>query len=147
MSNPLRLFTMPAHERRLVLVALPIVLAARLGLWLLPLARLQRLLARIADTTATAQAHSDYADRAARAVQRASKLVPAATCLTQALATLTLLRRRGLVGRLRIGIQRGTDGAFHAHAWVEFGGRVIIGGTPESLASFTSMPAFRGETL
>lgn len=144
MRSPLRLFTIPAHERRLILAALPIIVAARLGLWLLPLPQLQRFLHRLADATVTAPAHSDYAGRAARAVRRASRLVPGATSLTQALATMTLLRRRGLVGRLQLGPYPGR-GTSSSYAWVEFGGRVIIGATTPALPSLTPLSALKGE--
>lgn len=129
MRRLLMFFSIPAHERRLVVVALPIVVIARLGLWLLPLHLLRDMLCWLADTTAATRAHSDYAGRAALAVQRASRLVPGATCLTQTLATLTLMRRRGLIGRLCIDSQHDSKGAYPTHARVELGGHVIIGGS------------------
>lgn len=135
-----KLSTIPAYERRLLVIALPIVVLVRLGLWLCPLQSLQSFLARLADEMAAPLAHPDYADRVARAVRRASQLVPRASCLTQALATMLLLRRRGLIGRLCIGVQRDADGIFRAHAWVELRGKVIIGGSPDGLAEFTPLP-------
>lgn len=135
------------HERRLLLAALPIVLATRAGLWLLAPRRLAPILARIAEATSAPQAHTDYAERAARAVTRASRLVPGADSLTQALATLTLMRRRGLAGRLRRGVRRDRCGALLTHAWVEHNGRVIIGGPRERVAQFTPLPASRRDRL
>lgn len=131
------------HERRLVAAALPIVVAARVGLFVLPPRRLAPLLARLAEATAAPQAHSDYAERAARAVTWASRIVPAADSLTLALATLTLLRRRGLTGRLRRGVRRDRTGTLHTHAWVEHEGRIIIGGPRERVAQYTPLPGSR----
>jgi hypothetical protein len=65
------------------------------------------------------------------AVRRASRLVPGATCLPQALATRAMLKRRGIVSELRIGVARDTRGDVQAHAWVEVAGRVVIGNLPD----------------
>jgi len=62
------------------------------------------------------------------AVTRAARFVPGASCLTQALSLQVLLARRGLHSRLCIGVRKGAASAFEAHAWVERGGRVLIGG-------------------
>ncbi|HMQ29535.1 MAG TPA: lasso peptide biosynthesis B2 protein [Chloroflexaceae bacterium] len=135
------------HERRLLLLALPIVLSARAGLWLLTPRRLAPMLVRLAEATAAPQAHTDYAERAARAVARASRLVPGADSLTQAMATLTLMRRRGLTGRLRRGVRRDRRGALLTHAWVEHNGRVIIGGPRERIAQYTPLPGSRRDRI
>jgi hypothetical protein len=65
------------------------------------------------------------------AVRRASRLVPGATCLPQALATRAMLTRRGIVSELRIGVARDARGDVQAHAWVEVAGRVVIGNLPD----------------
>lgn len=47
-----------------------------------------------------------------------------ATCLTRSLLLNWLLRRRGIMSEVRIGVRmRGND--FHAHAWVECDGRAM----------------------
>jgi Transglutaminase-like superfamily len=51
-----------------------------------------------------------------------------------------LLRRRGFVTDLRIGVMRGDSGRLEAHAWVELDGRILIGQTP-SLERFERLPA------
>jgi len=58
----------------------------------------------------------------------AARFLAPMTCLTKALATDTMLRRKGLASELRLGVRRG-DGAdpLEAHAWVECGGDVVIG--------------------
>ena len=45
-----------------------------------------------------------------------------ALCLEQSLTLFLLLRRRGVPAELRLGVQ---PRPFHAHAWVEAGGRPI----------------------
>lgn len=63
----------------------------------------------------------------ALAVTRASTMVPAATCLTQALAGGFLIHRAGGHATIHFGVSRETAG-FKAHAWLEGGGRILIGG-------------------
>jgi Transglutaminase-like superfamily len=62
------------------------------------------------------------------AVAAASRRVPRATCLTQALALQTLLAREGYESDLHIGVARSGDGGLEAHAWLESDGRIVIGG-------------------
>lgn len=66
------------------------------------------------------------------AITRAARFVPGASCLTQALSLQVLLARRGLGSRLCIGVRKGGQKSFEAHAWVERGGRVLIGGEAAS---------------
>jgi hypothetical protein len=64
-------------------------------------------------------------DRLERAVRVASRVVPRATCLTQALALNHLLSRNGYTSIVRIGVAK-EDGRFAAHAWVECGGTPLL---------------------
>lgn len=55
-----------------------------------------------------------------------STYVPKATCLVQALAAQLLLTRHGHMADLQIGVSQAKG--FEAHAWLEFEGRVVLGG-------------------
>src|SRR5205085_2749087 len=93
--------------------------------------------ARAADRELTAA----EMERVTRCIQIASKFVPKATCLTQALSTQALLGRAGCQTHLRFGVQRSEgSGEFQAHAWVEHAGRVVIGDNG-LLAKFTVLPS------
>lgn len=60
-------------------------------------------------------------------------------CLVRAVALKHLLDARGLGGgRVQIGV-RTRQGAFAAHAWVEFGGEVL-GDRPEHVGTFAPLP-------
>jgi len=59
------------------------------------------------------------------AIERASKFVPDATCLTQSVAAQVLLARAGINSTLCFGARRSASGAFEAHAWVECDGKVV----------------------
>jgi hypothetical protein len=71
----------------------------------------------------------EKADRVGWAVPVAARRFPVQmTCLVQALAADTLLRRRGCHPLLRIGVSGGKESpTIEAHAWVECGGRVVVG--------------------
>jgi hypothetical protein len=65
------------------------------------------------------------------AVRVASSYVPKATCLVQALAAEWILARCGYASRLHIGVARAEPSGgrgLDAHAWLECGGRVLLGG-------------------
>jgi hypothetical protein len=156
-----KFFSLSAAERRLLFRTYVLVWGVRVGLWTAPFAVVRRVTNRLArprhaeaSTEASAEASpsssssptiADVTDTIVLAVSRASRFVPYATCLTQALATRILLGRRGIPTVVRYGAARGPGGKFLAHAWVESAadGRVVIGGTtsPQRYAPF---PAFDG---
>lgn len=72
------------------------------------------------------------------AVTRTSRVVPKASCLTQALAGLWLLRLMGFEASVVIGVAAGESGSavLRAHAWLESGTDVILGGEGETLSDF-----------
>jgi hypothetical protein len=62
------------------------------------------------------------------AVLVASRNLPVSTdCLSQALATHILLSWKRIPSELNIGVAHSETGDFEAHAWVVFGGRVVMG--------------------
>jgi Transglutaminase-like superfamily len=70
-----------------------------------------------------------------------AKRLTSALCFPQALAAHAMLRRRGIVSRLCLGVARAND-AFVAHAWVEVGEDVIVGRSEPG--AFTRLAEFGG---
>ena len=157
-----KFLSLPAMERRLLLQSLLLVSLIRLSLWLLPFRMVWRLAQGAENSGALAellpqgglrepqsndvpvppgQERSREVSRIAWAVTAASQYIPAASCLTQALATQVLLRRHGYPAELRIGVTRAPSGTLQAHAWVESQGVVVIGG-PE--AQFQTLQPIAG---
>ena len=66
---------------------------------------------------------------AVRAVRAVSRFVPGASCLTQAVAALLLIKAGGQQTELKIGVTK-DNREFKAHAWLEIGGQIIIGKLP-----------------
>jgi hypothetical protein len=136
---------LPSQYRHLLVKSVLLLGVVRFGLWLLPFQTLRRLLAHTTRThTALHGGEHAAVQQVVWAVTVASQYVPAATCLTQALATQVLLNRRGHPASLRIGVARGEVGEFQAHAWVECQGQVVIGAV-QALSRFTPLPPLDGE--
>lgn len=127
MIRRLRKFArLPAREQRLFLEALILAVVFRTALWFAPFRTTQRMLTHLGSArTPAGRVFSPEA--VALAVIRATRVVPRATCLTQALTAKLLLLWNGYPATLRIGVGRDAEAEFAAHAWLEYEGRVIIG--------------------
>ena len=111
-------------ERKLALGTLGLLAAVRTALWLLPFQHVMRMF-RASEIQRLV--HGDCTPRQlAWAVHLASRYVPAATCLPQALTMYTLLSWHGHPSCLHIGVA--SLPKFESHAWVECDGKAIIGG-------------------
>lgn len=127
---------LPGRERAAVLHALALLAGVRLALWLLPFERTQRW----ALTRPPAERRGLPAPRLAWAIAAASRAVPRATCLTQALAGQMLLAHHGHRSQVHLGVARGADRQFEAHAWLTCAGRVVLGAAEQG--RFKPLAAF-----
>ena len=138
---------MPAADRSLLVASASLMAAVRLGLWLLPFQLLRRLLAKLEQTNLRRQSQPPApVDRIVWSVKVASRYIPAATCLTQALTANALLTRNGHPSDLRIGVAKVDGDQLEAHAWVESEGKILIGNLT-NLNRYTRMPSLRGDRL
>lgn len=80
-----------------------------------------------------------YARQLARRIERLARLVPRATCLTQAMALQWLLARSGHASELFVGVRQAAGGQFEAHAWVSCNQRIVLGAATTRLADFTPL--------
>lgn len=77
-------------------------------------------------------------DRVAYAIPRAAARVPwRATCLVQALAAKRWLARMGVDSQLRLGARASAGDGLDAHAWLEAGGRIVVGGDSGDYVPFS----------
>jgi len=128
-----RFVQLSAAERRILSRVFLVVGVARASLWLSPLEKARRLVARAAIGAA-----GDSVEQVVWAVRAASRYLPGATCLTQAMAAQALLTQAGFPSQIEIGFAKGQDqdeddGALRhvrAHAWVVCYGQVVLGGQP-----------------
>jgi UDP-GlcNAc:undecaprenyl-phosphate/decaprenyl-phosphate GlcNAc-1-phosphate transferase len=76
--------------------------------------------------------------RVSWAIEAASRsMAPEGKCLFKALTAQVLLARQGCEARLHIGAHKSRTGAYAAHAWLELGGNVLVGGPTSELAQYT----------
>lgn len=129
-------------ELSLFAAALPTVVAVRLALWVLPSRTILRIVRRLALARhAEATRPRVPVSLIVWAVEAASRRVPGATCLTQALAAKLLLRCFGQRAQLCLGVARTSGGTFRAHAWLERNGRPVLGGAGvQSLVRLPQLP-------
>ena len=131
--NLSQLSDLPRQERLILAEAWLTLLAADVMLRLVPIGRLQTRITSPAAPVATEQADPERSQ-----AQRAFELVEIAArhhlypmrCLRQAVALQWMLKRRGIVTVLRIGVQKG-GADLHAHAWLEYAGQAL--GQPEGV--------------
>ncbi len=136
---------LPASERLLLARALVLVGAVRIALWVIPFNALQRISTILAQASASSHKPSHFStERGIWAVQVASGYVPRATCLTQALAAQVLLGFDGIPASVRIGVAKEKAGSFEAHAWLESGGQILIGGM-DAHQRYTPLLAFSAD--
>lgn len=113
---------LPGLERRETLLAAGLILFAAASLRVAGVSRTLKTLARAAPSP---RIELGGARTAARAIARAARHAPyGGNCLSQSIALMWLLRRRGLAAELRFGA-RMREGLLEAHAWVEHAGVVL----------------------
>ena|SRR5687767_2328391 len=132
-----RFLQLPARDRSLLLWCATLLAAARIALWGLPFRTVRRWIARLARRLRSGETTPA---RVAWAIALAKRVVPGATCLPQALVAEALLVAAGQPAELRIGVQKTAAGKLEAHAWVESGGRMIVGDLSQGLSGYTPLP-------
>ncbi len=136
MSRLSKFLCLPSGEKILLLRVWILLGIARLCLSLFRLAILRKLLTVIGPFVARVDKELTD-DQLVRIVGIASRYVPKATCLTQALTVQLLLKQSGRQASLYIGVNGVERGYLNAHAWVESRGKVITGGPNPN--DFTSL--------
>ena len=128
------------RERWLLLKSWLLLATLRIALRFLPLQKLLRTAEWAGKPQSRLQgSRRESVDKITWAVRVAARRVPEASCLTQALASLILLGRRGHAAQLRVGVLRPAADTLQAHAWVEINDQVVIGGSSD-LSSFAQFP-------
>jgi Transglutaminase-like superfamily len=124
-------FKLPRRDRWLVLKTMAVLFLVKLGLKVLPFRVFRQYF--VASNGGSKppnlrQPDQTRMDKLVWAVTVCSRYEPfAAACLVQALALKLLLAWHGFEAELHIGVRRGAQKEFQAHAWVERERRVLIG--------------------
>jgi hypothetical protein len=137
-----KFWQLSAAERGLLLNAGILLAVYRVALWVLPWNRLA--VSRPAPGASRASKFS--IERSEWAVRTARRLIPRATCLTQALTLHHLLARAGYESSIHIGVAKAPDGEFEAHAWVEHDGVTLLSSAGE-VAHYSRLIALQAPSL
>jgi len=122
-----RFLRLPSLNQRLLIRALVLLALMRAGLWFLPFKVVLRLTRRVGQRPRAGEGGDLTVGAIVSAVRNASRFLPGATCLTQALVGRVLLAQTGHLSALRIGVRKDPVRGFEAHAWLEHRGKVILG--------------------
>ncbi|HTV05275.1 MAG TPA: lasso peptide biosynthesis B2 protein [Acidobacteriaceae bacterium] len=109
----------------IVMEAWVLLWVCRIGLWLAPFPRVLAGVQYCAEHYRSSRPVSP--EQVSGSIVRALGYTWHASCLTQALAGWIILTRHGTESRVRIGVSSPEKHGFKAHAWLEAGGRVILG--------------------
>jgi hypothetical protein len=135
-----RIIRLSVADWRLLVKALFLLWSVRIGLWVVPFRNLYGFFEKRMQSPKPGRKFDGASlSRIAWCVCAASRFVPRATCLTQAMVAMLLLNERGRGAQLRIGVVMGDGGSLEAHAWVESEGRVVIGRLRD-LSRYSVMP-------
>ncbi len=131
MLRLVRFFRRPPSTQLLYWRALVTVVRVRLILKLLSFRK-------VAASRPSSQVNASFEPREiAAAVERVARVVPGATCLTQAAAAHYLLARYGHVSQIRVGVKTEKGRQFTAHAWLLCNDAVVLGGDQRSLSQYS----------
>lgn len=135
----MKFLLLPTRKKLLFLQCLTVVLLMRAGLSLFKFDRLHR---HIASFEAARDADARTLAEVAWGVSRASRFVPLASCLTQALSGQYLLARKGMRSRIRFGVERRAGPDLRAHAWLLSGDRVVLGAVRGGMGGYHRLADF-----
>jgi len=119
----IRFVHLPGAQKMQLLRAAWLLAAAAAGVRLLPF----RLWRGWLGSRAGISVSAEQVREATWAIVAVAPAIPEATCLAQALAAAWWLHDLGYGSELRLGVARAGE-EFRAHAWLESGGQILIGG-------------------
>ncbi|HEY6420693.1 MAG TPA: lasso peptide biosynthesis B2 protein [Candidatus Binataceae bacterium] len=129
MSRIAKFLALSGGDRALLLEASVALVAMRAGVLAFSYPRVRKMVARASAPRAREPEQARPGpDKIAWAVAAASSAIPGGgNCLVRALATEVMLGRAGYPCQLRIGVAKPNADGFKAHAWLESGGKIVIG--------------------
>ncbi|BDZ71687.1 lasso peptide biosynthesis B2 protein [Methanobacterium petrolearium] len=114
-----------SQDKMVAIESLFWVMEVRFMLWLFPFSFVQKRVQKIASYFSRSDMKVPM-NRIRFMIHMASRYVPRATCLVQALAGYILFSKYGYHTLIKIGVSN-EDGVFEAHAWLEYGENVVLG--------------------
>ena len=132
-------FSFSWQDQILIAKATFLLTLIRLGLKLLSLKTLQKCLDGISQLPQKTDKKHISIYKIIWSITTASSYMPKVKCLARALAAKTLLEQQGYTTKMKIGVTKNPQQAFIAHAWIEYKGRVVMGGIGNSVRQYKVM--------
>jgi len=123
------------NKAALFAASLAVVCFVRIGLSTIGYKRVDRLLGRFP----RGRSRPVDLEKVAWGVSSAARVVPYASCLTQAVAGRFLLALRGQPSTIRIGVDGSSPKSLRAHAWLISGSAIVLGGPGPEASSFVHL--------
>ncbi|MGC4024064.1 MAG: lasso peptide biosynthesis B2 protein [Mesorhizobium sp.] len=123
------------NNAALFAVCLAVICVVRVGLSTIGYRRLDNLLGRFG----RAKIRPVDLRKVAWGVSSAARLVPHASCLTQAVAGRFLLSLKGQPSIIRIGVDNNSSQSLKAHAWLISGTSIVLGGASLEASPFVHL--------
>ena len=123
MINLTKYFKLPRKNQILLIKTLLTLVKVRLMLWFMSFHHIQKYFSNIRVT----EKRDKTVCELSWSLKVVSHYLPGTTCLTNALAGYILLSKHGYSSLVKIGVGKSDEGEFEAHAWLEYGDRIIIG--------------------
>ena len=117
---------LPFRDKLVAIESLFWVIRIRMTLWLFSFPSVQRKVQKKASKYNPTTEHLISMVRLRIMITVASRYVPRATCLVQALTGYILFSKYGYQPSIKIGVLT-ENGEFEAHAWLEDDNRVVLG--------------------
>jgi hypothetical protein len=126
-----KFWQLPLQDQLLLIQSVIVLVVVVLGLRVCSWSILQRILLKPAIWRSRSKPEQRPSPaRIARAIRAASRVVPKASCLPQALTAQHMLVQRAYPAELQIGVAINENGKLEAHAWVTSTDGIVIGDTP-----------------
>lgn len=123
-----KFLSLSAREKLLLMRAASQLLWVSAALRLLPFSIVKRSCERLREHAASDPVSIS---QVAYAVNAATNFIPGSACLSRALVCQRMLGNIGVRTQLKIGVMKKAKGMLDAHAWLEYEGMVIMGGSSE----------------
>lgn len=127
MSAIVSFIKLPTQEKWVAIDSFFWVITMRLMIWILPFHSLQKRVQKIVSNYSYSKSNSLISMKLIKImIIVASRYVPRATCLVQAMAGYILFSKYGYTTSIKIGVLA-EEGEFEAHAWLEKENCVVLG--------------------
>jgi len=133
-------FSLCPNDQFRLITASCLLIVIWAGVFVVSFQRFRLVLVKIGILSESIMPGSPTPERVAKTVDTADRHLPGErTCLVRSLSTEVLLTSYNCAFTHRIGVDRTSGGQVHAHSWIEYNGKILIGQL-EDMSGFEPLP-------